>query len=191
MQNKTSNYYAQLQSFISNVEHVEQVVGDLQRLLLNIKDIAPRQKTHDINTATTSLSMALKHLGICRDKIMSKALRVNESIHESETKKSVFAVPVHTIFIRQTEVAPVERFEVRQKPTDESVTMVARYPATGSWKCYECPNHCVHVEAVQEWVSSGRPMKEIDKLASPDGYENPRWSSSSGGPVGLDSPVDR
>jgi hypothetical protein len=184
------NYYIKLRDFVGNLEHVEQLIGDLQRVLLNIKEQAPKQKATDINLALTAMTHSLKQLSGARDRIMNKALKVYESTDE-DTPRDPLKVPANSYLIRQMESAPVERFEMRRKATDPTGTMVARFPATGSWRCYTCTEGagCSHIETVREWVHRGKPLLTdsvtIDRLASPDGYEGP-YRPGDGKVVGMD-----
>lgn len=186
------NYYVKLKEWLGNVEHIERLVGEIQGVLLEIKDVAPANKTHDISAAAHNVAAAINQLGKARKTIMTKALKVfGEAVEVEEEFKRPFDIPVREFFIRQTEINPVERYEIRQRPTDESSTMVARYPGTGEWKCYSCEDSCSHVQSVQEWIHRGRPVLNnavADKLATPDGYERPKFHNTSM-PVGMPSPT--
>lgn len=182
------NYYTRLKEAVQNIQTVEYIVGDLQRALLSVKEVTPPQKIIHVNAATTALSLALKQFSIARDKILNHALKVMEDVAEAQDK-NVFNVPITNIYVRQTDYAPIQRFELRPKPTSEAVTHVALYDKTGEWKCYACENTqgpCSHVEQVRAWIENGRPVlnNDVDTKAFPDGYERPPFQMTDK-PIGY------
>lgn len=65
--------------------------------------------------------------------------------------------------VRQTEVMPVERFQVWENG-QQHPALLARDPDTGEWRCYTCEANFradapydPHIEIVKRWIWKGRP----------------------------------
>lgn len=199
------NYFKVIKQYLGDLEQVEHKIGDLTKKLLAIKTTVPSNKFGEINSALAGLAQATKNMDVARkglEKAITVTVESRQPLEEyggpgsTDSSTRMFENPRYDI--RQTEVWPVERYEVKVEGT-KYPSLVSRHAENGDWKCYSCKENSgpdKHVEVVKHWLYKGRPAyvdnmpSPADSLASPNGYEGQGGRMATDRPVGIPEEYD-
>jgi len=203
-------WYVAVKELVGDLDQFDSMLLDFQKEIIGVKDAMPPDRSGAAVMAMADLVQAVQVLGKARDDL-STALEVNIEGKESlkpntelvegkiiefmDVKSRQLDVPYREWHIKQTDIYPVERYELSDSASGRSY-LVAQYSNTGDWKCLTCPEEHQkgdrHVEIAKRWIYMGKPpmsTKREQTGSAADstvaaGYQRPYFHTTSR-PVGV------